>query len=350
MSKRIIETSFWTDEKVIDNYSPEDKYFMLYLLTNPKTTAIGIYPLPIKIIAFDIGYSKESVLTLIERFDKTYKNIVYDAKTQEIAVLNSLKYTISKGGKPVEDMINRELNAVKNSDLIESVYKNMLDWWSISDRKFDELIKSSFEKEISKRKEAKEKNANTNVNADANANTDSVDDSYHDSLKPHNSNNYGTFNYSNESYNESYSESPNESSNEKTDFQNLIELYQANFGIVKPILYDDLKADLKDYGLELIIEAVKRAVKRQREYAYAQGILKSWNRSGIKTLEQAKAEEVSFQNKSQNNQNKFQQQKPVKKAPNWSNPSYKNKTTAEDLRKLEELRQESLSKLSADKN
>ncbi|MDG4957938.1 phage replisome organizer N-terminal domain-containing protein [Lactococcus lactis] len=103
-----------------------------------------------------------------------------------------------------------------------------------------------------------------------------------------------------------------------SDFQNLIELYQANFGIVKPILYDDLKADLEDYGLELIIEAVKRAVKRQREYAYAQGILKSWNRSGIKTLEQAKAEEVSFQNKSQNNQNKFQQQKPVKKAPEWT--------------------------------
>ena len=107
-----------------------------------------------------------------------------------------------------------------------------------------------------------------------------------------------------------------------SDFQNLIELYQANFGIVKPILYDDLKADLEDYGLELIIEAVKRAIKRQREYAYAQGILKSWNRSGIKTLEQAKAEEVSFQNKSQNNQNKFQQQKPVKKAPDWSNQRF----------------------------
>lgn len=103
-----------------------------------------------------------------------------------------------------------------------------------------------------------------------------------------------------------------------SDFQNLIELYQANFGIVKPILYDDLKADLEDYGLELIIEAVKRAVKRQREYGYAQGILKSWNNKGIKTLEQAKAEEVSFQNKSQTNQNKFQQQKPVKKAPEWT--------------------------------
>lgn len=105
-----------------------------------------------------------------------------------------------------------------------------------------------------------------------------------------------------------------------SDFQNLIELYQENFGIVRPILYDDLKADINDYGLELIIEAVKRAVKRQREYSYAQGILKSWNRSGIKTLEQAKAEEVSFQNKSQNNQKGFQQQKPVKPAPEWSNP------------------------------
>lgn len=105
---------------------------------------------------------------------------------------------------------------------------------------------------------------------------------------------------------------------EPSDFQQLINLYQENFGIVKPILYDDLKADINDYGLELIVEAVKRSTKKQKDYAYAQGILKSWNRSGIKTIEQAKAEEVNFQNKSQNNQNKFQQQKPVKKAPEWT--------------------------------
>ncbi|WP_367293908.1 DnaD domain-containing protein [Lactococcus lactis] len=105
---------------------------------------------------------------------------------------------------------------------------------------------------------------------------------------------------------------------EPSDFQRLINLYQENFGIVKPILYDDLKADINDYGLELIVEAVKRSTKKQKDYAYAQGILKSWNRSGIKTLEQAKAEEVSFQNKSQNNQKNLQQQKPVKSAPEWT--------------------------------
>lgn len=110
------------------------------------------------------------------------------------------------------------------------------------------------------------------------------------------------------------------STSTKSDFQNLIELYQNNFGIVKPILYDELKDDLSDYGIELIIEAVKRAVKRQRGYGYAQSILKSWYRSGIKTLEQVKAEEVSFQNKSKSNYNKFQQQKPTKSTkglPEW---------------------------------
>lgn len=43
MGKRMVETDFWQDEKVIEQFSPEDKYFMMYLLTNPKVTSIGIY-------------------------------------------------------------------------------------------------------------------------------------------------------------------------------------------------------------------------------------------------------------------------------------------------------------------
>lgn len=132
-----------------------------------------------------------------------------------------------------------------------------------------------------------------------------------------------------------------------SDFQKLINLYQENFGIVKPILYDDLKADLTDYGLELIEEAIKRTVKRQREYGYAQGILKSWNNKGIKTLEQAKAEEVSFNNKSQKSYVQTQS-KPAKNVPEWSNPSYENKTSEEELARLEKIRLASLQKLKGE--
>ena len=40
---RKVHTEFWTDPKVLEEMTPEDKYFMLYLLTNPNTTQIGIY-------------------------------------------------------------------------------------------------------------------------------------------------------------------------------------------------------------------------------------------------------------------------------------------------------------------
>ena len=185
MAKRIISTGFWEDEKVIDRFSPEDKYFMLYLLTNPKTTTIGIYKLPKKIAAFELGYTRDTVSVLLDRFQNKYNMIVYLEEEQEIAVLNSLKYTISKGGKPIEDMVNRELKAVKNTQSLQSVYDHLSIWWDYSDRAIDGVIKEMFEDELSKRKEAKEKNASASASASANAYTDSVNDSYHDSLEQH---------------------------------------------------------------------------------------------------------------------------------------------------------------------
>ena len=40
--KRIVDTSFWTDGKV-DEFSPEDKYFLLYLLTKAQNTNDAVY-------------------------------------------------------------------------------------------------------------------------------------------------------------------------------------------------------------------------------------------------------------------------------------------------------------------
>ena len=40
---RNLHTSFWTDNKVEDDFTPEDKYFYAYLLTNPQTNICGCY-------------------------------------------------------------------------------------------------------------------------------------------------------------------------------------------------------------------------------------------------------------------------------------------------------------------
>ena len=119
--KRIVDTSFWTDGKV-DNFTPEDKYFMLYLLTNPFTTQLGIYEISVKQVAFQLGYSMEAVLSLLDRFEKKYGIIAYSKATNEIAILNFLRHSIIKGGKPVEDCIKKEMQKVKDKMLLAEVF------------------------------------------------------------------------------------------------------------------------------------------------------------------------------------------------------------------------------------
>src|SRR5699024_6927321 len=156
--KRVVDTQFWEDANVIERYSVEDKYFLLYLMTNPHSAQVGVYKLPKKIISFETGYTVDSVSVILERFENKYKNILYDSDTHEISVLNSLKYSIVKGGKPVGDLLIKELNKIDSDYLIESTYSHLLKFWDKSDRIFDKTVKLIFEDELSKRKEPKEFN------------------------------------------------------------------------------------------------------------------------------------------------------------------------------------------------
>ena len=52
-SYRSVYTTFWTDTKVSDDFTPEDKYFMLYCLTNNYTNLCGCYEISIKQMAID---------------------------------------------------------------------------------------------------------------------------------------------------------------------------------------------------------------------------------------------------------------------------------------------------------
>lgn len=122
---RMIQIQFWEDDKVSEEMTPEDKYFFLYLLTNPKTTSIGIYPLTKKRMAFETGYSVESIHALMERFEKQYQLIRYNPQTKEVAIKNWGKYNFKRGGKPVLDCVKGELSRVKDQSLIAYVGKHI---------------------------------------------------------------------------------------------------------------------------------------------------------------------------------------------------------------------------------
>lgn len=122
--KRIVDTGFWTDSKVTD-FSPEDKYFLLYLLTNPATTQLGIYELSIKQAAFLMGYSIEAIKVLIDRFQNKYGMILFSESTNEVAILNFLRHSIVKGGAPVRDCLIKEIMRVKDKMLLREVFSHV---------------------------------------------------------------------------------------------------------------------------------------------------------------------------------------------------------------------------------
>lgn len=125
MSKfRQIQTSFWSDTYIQEEMTAEDKYFYLYLMTNEFTTQIGIYPITKKQMSFDLGYSLESVQALLQRFETYHKLIKYDTETREIILLKWAENNLNIGGKPVQDLIKKEISQVKNKEFLFLMFEN----------------------------------------------------------------------------------------------------------------------------------------------------------------------------------------------------------------------------------
>ena len=120
--KRVVDTDFWTDEKV-EQFTPEEKYLWAYLLTNPYTKQLGIYHITKKQMSFQMGYDIETVTKLLDRFEKEFKMIRFI--DSEVAIKNYLKYSIVKGGKPVEDCLLADIKKVKHKELIDWVFDNL---------------------------------------------------------------------------------------------------------------------------------------------------------------------------------------------------------------------------------
>jgi hypothetical protein len=66
-TQRYISTSFW-DDKWIRKRDPSERYFYLYLLTNPLTNIAGVYETTIDRMAFDTGYEAKVIQVILDRF------------------------------------------------------------------------------------------------------------------------------------------------------------------------------------------------------------------------------------------------------------------------------------------
>lgn len=111
---RTISLSFWTDSKVVDDFTSEDKYFYLYLLTNPHTNLCGCYEISITQMANETGYSKNSIENLLTRFATLHNVVRYSHDTKEVLVLHWHKYNWTTSDKFRVALI-KEIDSVKNN-------------------------------------------------------------------------------------------------------------------------------------------------------------------------------------------------------------------------------------------
>lgn len=103
---RNLQLSFWTDNKIEDEFTPEDKFFYLYLLTNPQTNLCGCYEVSYSQMTRQTGYNKDTIIRLLERFDSLHNVIKFDSKTKEILILHWYKYNWSKSEKVLSGVCN----------------------------------------------------------------------------------------------------------------------------------------------------------------------------------------------------------------------------------------------------
>jgi len=116
---RQLHTSFWNDPLILD-LTPEQKYFYIYLLTNPNVKQCGIYEISIRQITYHTGYNKDTIEKLLDMFQDINK-IVISKKTNEIALVNFLKYNYS-ASPTIKKCIEKDFESVKNKELIKYIY------------------------------------------------------------------------------------------------------------------------------------------------------------------------------------------------------------------------------------
>ena len=171
--KRVVDTKFLEDEKVMNEFSSEDKLFFLYLLTNPHTKQIGIYKINSRQMAFEIGVSIKLIRALLDRFQNQYGLIRYNSRTAELAVKSYLRHSIVKGGKPVLDLLIREAQEIEDRSLLEYIKA------SVAGKARNETVKHFLEKYVSPSPAPSSLNENENENE----NEESYHDSYCDSTR-----------------------------------------------------------------------------------------------------------------------------------------------------------------------
>lgn len=226
---RQIHIDFWQDELVAD-FTPEDKYFFLYLMTNSRTTQSGVYRINIRMMSFDLGWDKTTVEKMLDRFVK-YGRIKYNESENEIFIVNWLKYNSARSPK-VASVIDRQLLDIKTEEFKQDVITLCI--------QYGYPIHT-----ISQPEPEPTDNQNQNQQKNQQRKIGSV-----------------------------------------SRFGEVIEQYESHIGQFPNGMAEKVEDALQEFGFDLLVKSFTIAAeKNNRNWRYIEGIHRNWRSKGIKTLE-----------------------------------------------------------------
>lgn len=120
MAKRMIDTALWNNEEIIENFTAEDKYFWLYVLTSPHVNILGVFKNSPALIARDMGLHKDTAVNLLYRFEKVHGLLLSDNDTNEVLILNWYKFNWTKS-ETFTKALQAELVKVKSAKIAEEI-------------------------------------------------------------------------------------------------------------------------------------------------------------------------------------------------------------------------------------
>lgn len=93
---RNVHTKIWTDEWFLD-LPPEGKLLWIYLFSNKRACLSGLYDIPMRLIVFETGITKEAITDLLLRFKNDGKAFYEDGW---MLVPNLMKYNANNITNP----------------------------------------------------------------------------------------------------------------------------------------------------------------------------------------------------------------------------------------------------------
>ncbi len=257
---RNVSLSFWEDNKIVDDFTYKDKYFLLYLLTNPHTNLIGCYEISVKQMSNELGLDKSEVEELLTRMEQVHQVIFYAGETKEVLIKNWHKYNWTKSEKLLKkvESLTKYIKSKKLRNYMEEILKKYM--VSIG-------YPYTMDTSVSVSVTVSDTDINNNININ---NLDN-------STKLNNLDN-----------------------KEELIFSNIFSTIEKNFGrTIAPLECDVIKSWVdNNISEELIVYAIQIAVCNNAcSIKYVDTILYSWKRKNILTLEQAKKENDNFKNK-----------------------------------------------------